>query len=159
MQDFWGCFMTVSLGQVILFGSGGNDLLESSEKNNLSQRDIEYCSIVYIYDGITLKYLRAAIEATDDTIYEMYFQYGQTGLEAIEYIHGSLKDTYYVVSNLQGDVIGLIDGSGTEVVSYTYDAWGQLRSMTGSLASTLGTFFRGPRKCLLFWGEEERRRE
>ncbi len=94
----------------------------------------------YIYDGITPKYLRAAIEATDDTIYEMYFQYGQTGLEAIEYIHGSLKDTYYVISNLQGDVIGLIDGSGTEVVSYTYDAWGQLRSMTGSLASTLGQY-------------------
>ena len=93
----------------------------------------------YLYDGITLKHLRVADEATDDTIWEMYFQYGQTGLEAIEYIQGSLKDTYYVVTNLQGDVIGLIDGSGTEVVSYTYDAGGNLRSMTGSLASTVGT--------------------
>ena len=76
----------------------------------------------YLYDGITLKHLRVADEATDDTIWEMYFQYGQTGLEAIEYIQGSLKDTYYVVTNLQGDVIALIDGSGIEVINYTYDA-------------------------------------
>lgn len=94
----------------------------------------------YTYDGITLKYLRVAYETSDDTICEMYFQYGQTGLEAIQYIQGSLKDTYYVVTNLQGDVIGLVDGSGTEVVSYTYDAWGNLRSMTGSLASTVGQY-------------------
>jgi hypothetical protein len=31
---------------------------------------------------------------------------------------------YYYKLNLQGDVIGLINTSGTEVVSYTYDAWG-----------------------------------
>ena len=33
----------------------------------------------------------------------------------------------------------LIDSPGTEVVKYTYDAWGKVLSTTGSLASTLGT--------------------
>ena len=31
-----------------------------------------------------------------------------------------------------------MDGSGTRVVEYTYDAWGKLISTSGSLASTLG---------------------
>ena len=31
-----------------------------------------------------------------------------------------------------------MDGSGTKVVEYTYDAWGKLISATGTLANTLG---------------------
>ena len=31
-----------------------------------------------------------------------------------------------------------MDGSGTRVVEYTYDAWGKLISTSGTLASTLG---------------------
>lgn len=46
---------------------------------------------------------------------------------------------YGYVVNLQGDVLGLIDSTGAEVVKYTYDAWGKVLSTTGSLASTLGT--------------------
>ena len=34
--------------------------------------------------------------------------------------------------------MGLMDGSGTRVVEYTYDAWGKLISTSGTLASTLG---------------------
>jgi RHS repeat-associated protein len=45
---------------------------------------------------------------------------------------------YYYKLNLQGDVIGLINTSGAEVVGYTYDAWGKQLTCTGSLASTLG---------------------
>ena len=39
----------------------------------------------------------------------------------------------------EGDIVGLLDNTGTEVVKYTYDAWGKPLSTTGSLASTLGT--------------------
>ena len=46
---------------------------------------------------------------------------------------------YGYIVNLQGDVLGLIDSTGAEVVKYTYDAWGKVLSTTGSLASTLGT--------------------
>ncbi len=35
-------------------------------------------------------------------------------------------------------IVGLMDGSGTRVVEYTYDAWGKLISATGTLANTLG---------------------
>ena len=45
---------------------------------------------------------------------------------------------YYYFRNAQGDIIGLFDNAGTVVVEYTYDAWGNILSTTGTLASTVG---------------------
>ncbi len=45
---------------------------------------------------------------------------------------------YYYVTNIQGDVIKIVNASGTTVVDYTYDTWGALQATTGSMASTLG---------------------
>ena len=39
--------------------------------------------------------------------------------------------------NLQRDVIGVIDSAGTEVVKYTYNAWGKVFSATGALSLPL----------------------
>ena len=47
--------------------------------------------------------------------------------------------TYYYVKNLHGDIVAILNSSGTAVVQYTYDAWGKVLSITGSMASTLGT--------------------
>lgn len=46
--------------------------------------------------------------------------------------------SYFYLLNLQGDVIGIYDGNGNVVVEYTYDSWGKLISITGSLADTIG---------------------
>ena len=46
--------------------------------------------------------------------------------------------SYAYPYNLQNDVIGLVDGNGSKMVSYTYDVWGKMISKTGMLASTLG---------------------
>ena len=46
--------------------------------------------------------------------------------------------TYIYATNLQGDVIAILTTSGTPVVEYTYDAWGNILTTTGSMASTLG---------------------
>ncbi|MBQ6060180.1 MAG: RHS repeat-associated core domain-containing protein, partial [Clostridia bacterium] len=46
---------------------------------------------------------------------------------------------YAYVYSLQGDVLGLVNSSGTEVVRYVYDAWGRVLATTGTLASTVGT--------------------
>ena len=45
---------------------------------------------------------------------------------------------YYYNLNLQGDVIGIFDSTGTDVVQYAYDEWGKILSVTGTLASTIG---------------------
>ena len=64
----------------------------------------------------------------------LYFTYHGNSRVAVEY----KGNTYYYIYNLQGDVVGLVNSSGTSVVSYTYDAWGNPESTTGSMASTLG---------------------
>ena len=46
--------------------------------------------------------------------------------------------TYYYEFNLQGDIIGIVDSTGTKVVEYTYDVWGNILSVTGTLADTIG---------------------
>ena len=45
---------------------------------------------------------------------------------------------YGYVQNLQGDIIQIIDANGAVVVEYTYDAWGKVLNVTGSMAGTLG---------------------
>ena len=40
----------------------------------------------------------------------------------------------------QGDITAILDAGGTAVVQYTYDAWGDLLTTTGSMASTLGAY-------------------
>ena len=45
---------------------------------------------------------------------------------------------YYYVTNLQGDVVGIVNQSGNQIVGYTYDAWGNVLTTTGSSAGSLG---------------------
>ena len=63
-----------------------------------------------------------------------YYYDGDGTREAIEY-NGNV---YYYFYNAQGDVMGLYDNNLNVVVNYTYDSWGNVASITGSLASTLG---------------------
>ena len=45
--------------------------------------------------------------------------------------------------NLQGDVIEIVESDGTVMASYTYDAWGNVLSSTGSLAAINPIRYRG----------------
>lgn len=66
----------------------------------------------------------------------LHFYYDAQGKPAIVIYNGM---AYGYLYNLQGDVVAIIDGAGTKVVEYKYDAWGKPTSKTGTLASTLGT--------------------
>jgi RHS repeat-associated protein len=64
-----------------------------------------------------------------------YYTYSATGeLVGIRWD----GDSYYYIKNAQGDIIQIVDDSGSVVVAYTYDTWGKLVSITGSAATTLG---------------------
>ncbi len=45
---------------------------------------------------------------------------------------------YLYVKNAQGDIAEILDKDGKQVVSYTYDAWGKVESISGSSADTVG---------------------
>ncbi len=65
----------------------------------------------------------------------LYFTYDASGSPLAVTYNGT---TYYYALNLQGDVMAILNASGTAVVQYTYDAWGKLLTTTGTMETTLG---------------------
>ena len=54
-------------------------------------------------------------------------------------------DTFFFEKNLQGDVIGVYDSTGTKLITYTYDAWGNFRTTYATSGSgALGKAVRNP---------------
>ena len=45
---------------------------------------------------------------------------------------------YFYVKNLQGDIVSIVDESGTAIVNYSYDSWGRLLQIEGSKKDTIG---------------------
>ena len=53
----------------------------------------------------------------------MDFLYDESG-SAYSFIYNGTQ--YYYIKKLQGDVMRIVDISGTVVANYTYDAWGKV---------------------------------
>ncbi len=68
---------------------------------------------------------------TSDTL---HFTYDVLGPATVSH-NGTV---YYYTRNAQGDITGIVNVSGSEVVSYSYDAWGDPTDVSGSMAATLG---------------------
>ena len=49
-------------------------------------------------------------------------------------------EVYFLASNPQGDIIYIYDIDGNRVVTYNYDAWGNILSITGTKATTIGRY-------------------
>ena len=69
------------------------------------------------------------------TTEKMHFHYNGQGKPAMLMYNGTRFGYQY---NAQGDVIGIITGGHSEIVKYTYDAWGKLLSITGSGKDDIG---------------------
>ena len=82
----------------------------------------------YVYNGSSLSQMTVGSNT-------LYFAYDASGTPLSVTYNGT---RYHYVTNLQGDVVQIRQGT-TPVVNYTYDAWGKLLTTTGSMASTLGT--------------------
>lgn len=58
---------------------------------------------------------------------ELYYFYDIYGnLTSIRYIKAgeTTAYSYYVTTNVQGDVLGIYTAAGVQVTAYEYDAWG-----------------------------------
>ena len=86
----------------------------------------------YTYLGDTLTDMQWV--EVDGSVSSFHFTYDATGPMSMTF-YGT---EYFYLKNAQGDVTGLVDSSGTQVVAYTYDAWGNILSTTGSMAGSLG---------------------
>ena len=150
----WGDLMTVYNGTVISYDEIGNPLNDGtwtytwvrgrqleSMTDGATTWSYEYdaggmrirrtdgtTAYTYVYTGSNLVYMSVGNNA-------LRIGYDHSGSPIGLRYNGVL---YYYVTNLQGDVIAILDTSGNQVVGYTYDAWGNILSTTGSMAETLG---------------------
>ncbi len=91
----------------------------------------------YTYHGKLLTHMTVDYYDWDEVAQQdkLHFFYdAQNRLAKVSY-NGAL---YTYIHNLQGDIVGLLDSTGTLVVEYKYDVWGRLLFTTGSLADMLG---------------------
>ena len=150
----WRDLLTEYNGQTITYDQIGNPLT-SRGKNMTWQngRRLEGITdanntIAYAYDadgnrisktvnGVTTDYVvidgTLAGEITGGN--KLAFLYDESGTKYGFVYNGA---TYFYNLNLQGDVVGIYDSTGAEVVTYTYDEWGKILSVTGTLAGTIG---------------------
>ena len=87
-------------------------------------------------NNVTTKYVYIGGQLTDVTKGSdtLHIDYDSVGPTSVRY-----NGTYYwYLRNAQGDITGIVNSSGTRVVTYTYDAWGNPLSTGGSMAGTLG---------------------
>ena len=72
------------------------------------------------------------------------FSYDNVGMPySLIYNDGTATTTYYYITNLQGDVMYLVDASGNEVAAYDYDPYGKVITSTGDLAAVNPLRYRG----------------
>ena len=95
----------------------------------------------YIYAGGKL--LRETI-TEGETTKTLDFTYDNVGIPySLIYNNGTTTATYYYITNLQGDVMYLVDSSGNEVAAYDYDPYGKVITATGELAEINPLRYRG----------------
>ncbi len=88
-------------------------------------------------DGVTTTYtsIDGRITSQNDGTNLMYFRYDKNNSLTGFILNGT---EYIYVKNAQGDITGILDKGGKQVVSYTYDAWGKVESISGSSADAVG---------------------
>ena len=87
-----------------------------------TQKTVDGVKTNYYYDSN--KNLIALVKGNDTLL----FYYDSDGSATSFSYNGTM---YFYVKNLQGDVIRIIDLAGTEVASYVYDAWGNIKDTKG----------------------------
>ena len=150
----WGDLLTACDGQAITYDTIGNPVRDSTrtytwehgrELARLTQNGVVWN---YTYDSNGMRTRRTSSAKTYNYIYsgsqlvqmsvggnKVNFTYDAGGAPLTITVGGV---TFYYVTNIQGDVVGVLSPSGEEVVHYRYDAWGNILSTEGAMASTLG---------------------
>ena len=100
------------------------------------RRSKGYDSYYYIYNGSKLSQMSVGRDTLN-------FSYDANGVPVSVYDVDKGK-RYGYVTNIQGDVIAILDEDGNPVVNYTYDAWGNILSITGSEANGIGRLNKKP---------------
>ena len=97
-------------------------------------------------NGITTNYItnNGIIKAEYNENYSIVYCYDESD-SPIGFIYtdktvATPTDAVYLYEkNTFGDIVGILNADGTEIVAYSYDAWGKVQSITGTEADTIGS--------------------
>ena len=156
----WKDLLTVFNGQTISYDDIGNPLnyrngmsftwQNGRQLASISQNGNALASYSYNADGLRTSKTINGVETEyywlNGTLYAqktgdefIYFLYDENGTAYGFIVKNSSGQSYYYYEfNLQGDIIGIVDEVGTRIVEYTYGAWGDILSITGTLADSIG---------------------
>jgi len=120
---------------------------EAADENAVAPRGTHLAStqtVTHEYLTQSGKVMRETVKTDGTVTLVLDFIYDESGkpFAMIDQLGASPK-TYYYVLNLQGDVVKLVDGGGTSVASYAYDAWGNILTATGTMAQINPLRYRG----------------
>ena len=151
----WGDLLTAYDGSAITYDGIGNPLNDGTwtyswqHGRQLASMTSGETTWTYTYNADGLRTKRTDGTNTYEYVYyDGLLQYMEYNNTPVYFTHapdgtpmGMLTDgeAYFYITNLQGDVVGIVDATGNLLVSYTYDAWGNPLSVTGTLANTIGT--------------------
>lgn len=135
-----------AIGNPLNYYNGWNFGWEEGNQLASAQNGSNNISYKYNSDGIRTQ---KTVNGVTTTYYleDGNVTWEQSGSDTIHYVYDSDGDLVYMVlngalyyyeRNAQNDIIGLVDSNLNEVVTYTYDSWGKLLNIGGSLASTVG---------------------
>ena len=108
-----------------------------TKKYEYNGNEYYYYDHSYVLDGskILKETILYSSAFNGNSTITLEYYYDESGIASFRY-NGTV---YHYIKNLQGDVIGIVNSNnGGIVVEYTYDAWGNVISITGELASTVG---------------------
>jgi RHS repeat-associated protein len=95
-----------------------------------------------VITNYTLDGDRVLVESRSNGI-TLYFTYDIDGTLLSMNYNGT---EYFYITNLQGDIIELVDINGNSVVKYKYDAWGNIINQTGGSLADINPYrYRGYR--------------
>ena len=133
-----------SSGDWELSWSNGRQLTEANKGSHYISYTYDLAGIrdSKTVDGVTYNYITQNGQVVRQTWgnHVMDFIYDNTGKPYALKYDGT---TYYYVLNLQGDVMSIITHWGESYGSYTYDAWGNVLSVSGDIASLNPIRYRG----------------
>ena len=115
-----------------LSGNGTTASYTYDEQGVRSSKTVNGVTTTFHYNG---SLLMAQVQGSGASQVKQLYSYDANG-DVISVNYNGTE--YFYLRNGQNDIVGLMDGSGTRVVEYTYDAWGKLISTTGTLATSLG---------------------
>ena len=132
MQKDWLC--PDILGRFVVDGSELYELTFNYDADGI-RTSKNFDGTVHNYLTQNSKVVRETI-GTGSTAKILDFIYDESGKPcALIYTNGTATPlTYYYVLNLQGDVVKLVNANGESRAEYTYNAWGEILSSSGTMA-------------------------